>query len=144
MESAEEYIRNEVHRLYWLYDENCARTTLRILSSLFTIPLESQTLDAASGLHGGGGYRAQCGLVEGSLMSIGILAAIHGRSTAEAASACRSFAESFEREFGLLQCRVLRPGGFPADDPPHRCEELTCSAILFSYHFIAGVLAGSW
>lgn len=32
-----EYIRKTVHDLYWGIDENCARTTLRILSHIFGI-----------------------------------------------------------------------------------------------------------
>ena len=44
---------------------------MRILSHLFSFPLEEQTLDAAIGMHGAGGLGAQCGLVEGSLMFIG-------------------------------------------------------------------------
>ena len=67
-----EYISKRVHELYWEKDINCARTALLCLSELFEIPLAPQTIQSAAGLHGAGGYRAQCGLVEGALMFIGI------------------------------------------------------------------------
>ena len=132
-----EYIRNTVHELYWGIDENCARTTLRILSHIFSIPMEKQTLDAAAGLHGAGGYTAQCGLVEGALMFIGIEAEKAGKNKEEAVALCYEFASSFESRFGALRCSELRPVGFSSDNPPHLCEELTCSAIAFSAEFIA-------
>lgn len=40
-------------------------------------------MDAALGMHGAGGYRAQCGLVEGALMFIGIWGKMHGKEEAE-------------------------------------------------------------
>ncbi|RAZ93244.1 redox-active protein, partial [Klebsiella oxytoca] len=57
-----EYITNRVHDLYWKEDINCARTALVCLSELFEITIEPQTIRSAVGLHGAGGYRAQCGL----------------------------------------------------------------------------------
>ena len=138
MENAEEYIRKEVHRLYWELDENCARTTLRILSHLTGIGIEKQTLIAASGMHGAGGYGAQCGLVEGALMFIAVIADSVGY--VDIPGLCREFAAEYESEFGSLRCSDLRPGGFSADDPPHRCEELTSRSILFAYGFIRRTL----
>ena len=135
MENAEEYVRKEVHRLYWDHDENCARTTLRILSVLMDVPVENQTLTAALGMHGAGGYGAQCGLVEGALMFLAIVAEKEG--TEDIPGLCRRFASEFEAEFGSLRCSDLRPGGFSESDPPHRCEELTCRSILFAYRFAA-------
>lgn len=72
MPQIEEYIRNRVHELYWKDDINCARTAIICLGELFEITVEQQTIWSAVGLHGAGGYRAQCGLVEGTLMFIGI------------------------------------------------------------------------
>ena len=136
MSPEEQYIRETVHALYYGQDLNCARTTLHCLSHLFKTPIEEQTFLAAAGLHGAGGYRAQCGLVEGMLMFIGIRLAALGKSNDEIVSACRQYAESFEKEFGFLRCRELRPQGFNADDAPHMCEGLTCRAILFGYKFL--------
>lgn len=47
-ESVPEYIKKRVHDLYWSGDVNCARTPLLILSELYEIPLEAQTLLAAA------------------------------------------------------------------------------------------------
>ena len=55
----------------------------------------------------------------------------------EAVALCYEFASSFESRFGSLRCSELRPVGFSSDNPPHLCEELTCSAIAFSAEFIA-------
>ena len=127
-----DYIRSEVHELYYGYDENCARTSLRILSHLFGMKVENQTLKAARGLHGAGLYRAQCGIVEGTLMFIGIIA----ESREDAVALSHDFAAAFEKRFGSLRCRELRPAGFRPDDPPHLCETLTVMALIFSYRFI--------
>ena len=131
-----EYIRTTVHDLYWSIDENCARTTLRILSHLFFFPLEEQTLDAAIGMHGAGGLGAQCGLVEGSLMFIGDYLAARGMDRQEIVACCREYAELFSGRFGSLSCHDLRPGGFREDDPPHRCEGLAVEAIGFTFRFL--------
>jgi len=129
-------IREWVRRLYWDQDVNCAGTMLRCLGKLFSVELEDQTLRSAVGMHGAGGYRAQCGLVEGALMFIGICATGQGKSDGEAAKICFQFAGVFEERFGSLRCYDLRPGGFTADDPPHACENLTVEAILFTYDYM--------
>ncbi len=129
-------IKKRVHELYWEHDINCARTTLTCLSEIYHVKLEEQTVHAAIGLHGAGGFRAQCGLVEGALMFLGIYFAQEGRSDAEIASLCYQFAEEFTDKYGSLRCYDLRPGGFSENDPPHACEELTGDAIEFSSAFI--------
>lgn len=134
----EQYIRNRVHELYWNQNINCARTTILCLSELLEIKVEPQTLWSAVGLHGAGGYRAQCGLVEGALMFIGIYFHVLGRTEDEATTACYHFAAAFEETFGSLQCRELRPTGFSENDPPHMCEGLTCEGIGFAYQYILG------
>ena len=132
----EGFIRQKVHELYWQQDINCARTTLICLAECFNATLQEQTLAAAIGLHGAGGYRAQCGLVEGSLMFIGIYGRMKGKTDRETARICYEFADCFIGKFGSLKCCDLRPGGFREDDPPHACETLTQDAIMFAYEFI--------
>lgn len=90
-------ISKRVHELYWDEDINCARTSIICLSELFEITIEPQTFWAAIGLHGAGGYRAQCGLVEGTLMFIGIYLHISGKTEAEIVSDCYNFASEFEK-----------------------------------------------
>ncbi|MBS6765088.1 MAG: C_GCAxxG_C_C family protein [Clostridium sp.] len=130
------FIEKRVHELYWNDNTNCARTTLICLSELFKIKLELQTLISAVGLHGAGGFRAQCGLVEGGLMFIGIYYNLQGKSEEEIIQLCYEFADSFQQKFGSLRCYELRPEGFTSNDPPHLCEALTCRAIDFAGNFI--------
>ena len=135
-ESVPEYIKKRVHDLYWNGDVNCARTTLLILSELYEIPLEAQTLQAAAGLLGAGGYRAQCGLVEGSILFLGIYCGVRGKSEKETVDVIYRYAAAFETHFGSLRCRELRPGGFTPQDPPHLCEKLSCEAVEFIWNYI--------
>ena len=130
------FIASEVHHLYYDEDENCARTTLRCFSHLFSVPLAEDVLSAALGMHGASYYGAQCGLVEGTLMFIGLLGISLGKSRSDIEKLCNGFASAFEKEFSSLNCSVLRPGGFKADDPPHLCLPLTVKSIEFSYDYI--------
>jgi len=74
----EDIIKEKIHQLYWDLNFNCARTMLTCLSELFHFPISNQTMNAAIGMHGAGGFRAQCGLVEGALMFIGVFLADKG------------------------------------------------------------------
>jgi len=129
-------IKEQVHELYWKHDVNCARTMLTCLCELFHVNLQEQTLKSAIGLHGAGGFRAQCGLVEGALMFLGIYFSDSGKSDYEIASICYRYADAFTRNFGSIKCFDLRPNGFRENDPPHLCEKLTCEAIKFTIEFI--------
>ncbi len=131
-----EWIRGRVRGLYWDEGVNCAGTALACLSELFGVALEPQMRWSAVGMHGAGGYRAQCGLVEGALMFTGIYLHTLGKTDAEIAAACYRFASAFEETFGSLRCLELRPSGFSENDPPHLCEGLTCRAIGFACHYI--------
>ena len=132
----EKYITEAVHDLYYRLDMNCARTTLTCMSRIFGVDITDQTMDAALGMHGAGGAGAQCGLVEGALMFIGLLMKKNGCTDAEVVDICKAFGEAFTERFGSLRCCELRPGGFRADDPPHRCEGLTVRSINFLYEFL--------
>ncbi|NCB50886.1 MAG: C_GCAxxG_C_C family protein [Clostridia bacterium] len=131
-----ETINKHVHDLYWNHDFNCARTMLICLCGFFDVNIEQQTFNAAAGMHGAGRYRAQCGLVEGALMFIGIYFSEKRMPEADIAAICYKFADAFTEKFGSLKCYDLRPGGLNDNDPPHLCEELTCSAVEFTYEFI--------
>lgn len=138
----EALVHDRVHEYYWAYDWNCAVATLRVLAEVFHLRLSHQVLDAALGMHGAGGYRAQCGLVEGALMLIGVLGKAEGLSEDAIIQACYDYAEQFERGFGSLLCRDLRPDGFKPESPPHLCEKLTRDAILFDISFVSDLLEG--
>jgi hypothetical protein len=133
----ESYIDAEVHRHYWDHDDTCAYTTLSIVSDLFAAPLEAPVMDAALGMWGAGGHRAQCGLVEGALMLIGVLGRRRGLDRDQISKLCMDFARGFEGRFGSLICRELRPEGFSPDNPPHICEDLSRRAIRYTTRFVA-------
>ena len=126
------FVKTNVADHYWNEDLNCAVTTLKVLSKAFNIPLDKQVIHAATALPGAGQYGAQCGLVGGAIMFLGILGKEVGATDDAIVNACRSFSERFESEFKSHLCRVLRPQGFHPDNPPHLCEPLTCKAIEVS------------
>ena len=130
-------IDEKVRQYYWQDDLNCATTTLRILSEIFSVTLSDQVLSAAIGMHGAGRYGAQCGLVEGTLMVLGSVGREHRLPEESIVDQCREFARQFESTFHSLSCSRLRPEGFRKDNPPHICEKLTCTAIEFSRDFVS-------
>ncbi|TKB07487.1 C-GCAxxG-C-C family protein [Desulforhopalus sp. IMCC35007] len=134
-----ELVKNRVAQYYWEDDLNCATTTLKILSERFNIEVSDQVFSAATGMHGAGLYGAQCGLVEGTLMFLGIFSQQNNYSKDQTVRCCYEFANAFENVFGSLQCRVLRPEGFTETNPPHLCESLTCRAVDFAILFIQNI-----
>jgi len=133
-------VHQRVHEYYWKRDWNCAVTTLLVLGEVFDVAIGDQVLAAAVGMHGAGGYRAQCGLVEGALMFIGIIGQKKGLAEDAIVQACYDYGERFETRFGSLLCRELRPEGFGPDDPPHLCEPLTRDAIVFDIQFVSDLI----
>jgi len=132
----EDNIYEIVRKCYWEEDINCAAATLKILSSKFGVALSNQVLDSALGMHGAGRYGAQCGLVEGMLMFLGIFGRERKIPDSEIVEVCWMFAKQFEERFSSLLCRVLRPEGFHPNHPPHLCEGLTCDAMCFDIAFV--------
>jgi C_GCAxxG_C_C family probable redox protein len=129
------FIDEKVHGYYWNDNLNCTTASLLTLSKIFNIDLCSQILDAATGMPGAGRYGAQCGLVGSSLMFLGIQGKAKGLENEEIVTLCNDFAQGFEKEFGSLNCRDLRPQGFNPNNPPHLCEDITKKEILFTlYH----------
>jgi hypothetical protein len=88
-------------------------------------------------MHGAGRFGAQCGLVEGALMFLGIYGRSRDVSETAIAEACFAFADKFQTRFGSLNCHELRPEGFAPDNPPHMCTPLTADAIMFSLGYIS-------
>ncbi len=115
---------------------NCATTMIKIVSELFGITLCAQVLDSAIGMHGAGRFQAQCGLVEGSLMFIGILGRERGLADEMIVASCYNFAKQFQQHFGSLVCRDLRPQGFKPENPPHLCVELEKQAVAFTADYL--------
>ena len=95
-------IQDRVHSLYWEHGINCAGTMLTCLSELFNTSISEQTLNASIGLHGaGGGLGAQCGLVEGALMFIGIYFSEKGTPMQDVISMCYQYASQYTDELVL-------------------------------------------
>ncbi len=133
-------IMQRVSQFYWEQDRNCATTALSVLSEIFGIKLHSQTIDSALAMHGAGKYGAQCGLVEGALMFMGIWGRCNNLEDHLVIDACRDFTGKFEARFSSLLCRVLRPEGFGSENPPHLCEEITCDSIEFAVLYVINLL----
>lgn len=131
-----ELIDSRVHDYYWSQDLSCAITTLKILSELFHTELHSQVMEAAFGLNAGR-CGSQCGLVEGTLLFMGIYGNHQGLERTEIKELCRKFSSSFQQEFGSLLCSELRPQRFSPDIPAHLCENITKLAVNFSAGFIS-------
>ncbi len=138
-ESIDQFISNSVENYYRNHNLNCAQTTLLILAENFDTKLNEQVLKGAIGLNGAGQYRAQCGLVEGVLIFLGIYLQSKGINEKNIQEYCHLFATKFENKFGSLSCYHLRPGGFQPNDPPLLCENLTKESIKFSVQFIADI-----
>ena len=135
------FVQERVRNLYWDRDVNCATATLLILSEKFDITLSDQVIDAAVGMHGAGAYGAQCGLVEGALMFLGIIGRSRKIPESDIVNACKEFAAGFEDQFSSLLCSILRPEGFSEKNPPHLCEKFTCEAVCFSIGYIAELIS---
>ena len=125
-----------IHHLYHDKDFNCAITTLICLGKEFGVDTDQQVLDSAICMNGGGRFRAQCGLVEGVLMFIGIYATQRGMKKKDMMKIAYGFCENFQNRFGSLLCRDLRPGGFQKTDPKHLCEPLTLDTVPFSIDYL--------
>lgn len=132
----QQYITEAVRHCYWEKDVNCARTTLHTLAGLAGFALEPQVWAAATGMHGAGRFGAQCGLVEGALMFMGIQGSRVGLGEQRVAALCHAYATAFIQRFGGLECRILRPGGFRKEDPPHACQDLTMESLNFAVNFL--------
>lgn len=136
-------INERVEEYFCQQNLNCATTSLRILAEHCGITLSPQVLAAAIGMHGAGGYGAQCGLVEGTLMFLGILGRERRLPDERIVEHCSRYGAGFEENFASLLCHELRPEGFADDQPPHLCLGLTCRSIAFSVDFINQILKSS-
>ena len=136
----EEFVHKRVKDYYWRADINCATTNLKILSETFEVALSGQVIDAAVGMHGAGEYGAQCGLVEGTLMFLGMIGRARGIPDDAIVRACKAYAGQFQKRFNSLACAVLRPEGFNPNNPPHLCETFTREAIDFTIAFVSDFL----
>lgn len=127
-----EIVRHSYHKL----NLNCAKVTLIALGGIFDCRIEPPLLLAATAMNGAGRTRGQCGLLEGSLMFMGLYFGGHGLNDRDVVNIAGRFVEGFKKSFGSTGCHELRPGGFKKSDPLHLCEGLTVRTIAFSRDFI--------
>ena len=130
------FINDRITEYFVKGDHNCAVSTLLILSEKYELPVSQQVLDAATGMNGAGRSQAQCGLVEGTLMFLGIWGRKHDLSQDEIVNICYEYAAGFINKFGSLSCRELRPEGFKPENPPHLCKELAHNSVQYGISFI--------
>jgi C_GCAxxG_C_C family probable redox protein len=136
-QTADSFVTDCVNEYAKKQNLNCAQVTLLVLAEKFEIELDEQIIIGSSGLNGAGQYRAQCGLVEGVLIFLGIYLYSLKAEKDKIQQACNLFATKFETKFGSLSCNQLRPNGFNLSDPPHLCAELTEQSITFAIDFIS-------
>ena len=98
--------------------------------------IDEQVIDAATGIGGIGEHGAQCGLVSGAIMFLGIMGKEKDWDGDQITDLTRKYAEEFHGKFECLECKVLRPEGFKPENPSNICEKLTCKAIIFDIYFI--------
>ncbi len=134
-------IARAVHDSYWKEDLNCATAALMVLSRAFSLSLDKQVVDSALGMHGAACFGAQCGLVEGPLLFLGIYGRHRGWDDDAVRKACYHYADRFQSEFGSLLCSRLRPGGFSDSDPEHLCEDITAKAVAFAVDYLEEILS---
>ena len=134
-----ELIKRRVGQYYWKDDINCAETTLKVLSEIFEIPLNKQVLNSALALPGAGQCGAQCGIVSGTIMFLGIFGRENRIDDSTIKEFSKRFTNVFETTFKSVQCSVLRPEGFHPDNPPHICESLTCDGINISAKMVSDI-----
>lgn len=115
---------------------NCAITTLKVLSEEFSTEISDQIIFGAIGMNGAGQFGAQCGLVEGGLMFMGIYLAESGFKASDITAICNRFAGQFVAHFSSLTCSDLRPEGFKESNPPHMCSDLIVQALEFDIKFL--------
>ncbi len=134
----EELVAARVEAMYHDDDLSCVHATLKILGEVFAVEVSPQTFDASSGMFGGGGnYGAQCGLVQGAVMFVGILGAGREMDTETLGRHCFDLSERLEGELGSLVCREIRPEGFADDNPPNLCEPRSVQSIVSTARFLA-------
>jgi|GEM_PF-3477790 len=67
----ENFVKKWVTTFFQVHDYNCVRATFLRLPNILKLNCISRSWMHSVGMHGAGGYRAQCGLVEGTLLFLG-------------------------------------------------------------------------
>lgn len=129
-------ISEEVHKLYWEEDKNCAMTTLIILCNRHEVELHSSVVDSLTSMPGLGKNGLTCGIVIGAVMFVSLYCKANEVKEADIQKHTNLIVRGFKDEFGSELCSILRPEGFKPTNPPHLCEKLTVKAIEYLDNYV--------
>ncbi|MCK5126643.1 MAG: C_GCAxxG_C_C family protein [candidate division Zixibacteria bacterium] len=124
-----QFIEDKIKIYFEIEEHNCAVCVIKVLSERFDFPIEQQTLDACLAQNGLGQYGAQCGLITGATMFLGIVAAQNNWEKEKLYLHTRELTALFEKKFKSLLCSAIRPEGFHEDNPPYICQPRTVDAL---------------
>ena len=130
------FIDKEVHENYWERDYNCATNILMLLSEIEGIKLDKQVLYSVSGLHGVDPMIAQCGLLSGGLMFLGIYSCEKNIPNSQLSKYYYDYSKYFQRKFGDTGCQNLNGNSKSLGLKPYACEDLTKDVVEFTINFI--------
>jgi C_GCAxxG_C_C family probable redox protein len=85
---------------------NCCQAVLLAASQVWEIPLEEDTLAAASQFAGGMGSGCACGALVGMMMAAGIMNKYHPHPAGQQLP--QQLHDQFKREHGSTCCRIIR------------------------------------
>lgn len=132
----ENFIDKQVHENYWEKDLNCATNILMLLSELTDIKLDKQILHSVSGFDGVNPLIAQCGLMSGALMFLGIYGREKNIPNSQLKSYSYDYSKYFQRKFGDTGCNSLNGKNSSLNLSPFSCEILTKDVVKFTFDFI--------
>lgn len=127
-----EKIKSLIQKYAGKQEMGCSATVLSVLSDLFNIKVEKQVMACLIGMEGGSNFKNDCGLLDGSLMFIGIMLSQQGLPEPLTKGICRQFTGSFEIEFG--ESSVIN-----SCSNEGTCLSLTPENIFFVYKFIKNI-----
>lgn len=136
MDVSRPWIEQRVDFYHTQQGNNCAVLSLKIFSELFEFSMHDQVVQAASAMNGSGRFGAQCGLVEGMIMFLGVYGTHRGVPYLDILGLANRYAASFTARFGSLVCRDLRPQGFGPEVPKTQCHTLIVDAVEMGSQFL--------
>ena len=131
------FIADKIKIYYEIEEHNCAVSVLKVLAERYDFPIHQQVMDSALAQNGLGQSGAQCGLITGAAMFLGVVAVEQGWTKDTLHEHTQRLTTEFKNAFHALDCRSIRPEGFVADNPPHLCEPRTVEALEIMINYIS-------
>jgi len=126
-------ILEKMHYYYVEQGLNCAEATIIVLSEKFDLLINQQVMAAAIGMNGAGGSGAQCGLIEGSLMFLGILGVVKNATKDEIKAVIQNYTKLFNDKFHSLNCNFIKPEN---EYESKKCRDLAKESVQFCFEYI--------